>query len=104
MTPTDPEQANFIIKHTAEIVTGAAIVIIGILKFLGRQDKAEAASSILRESPVSHAELLKCQMRVNATIDTHFKELRTELMAEIKELHQKVNTHVSDHHKTAGIN
>ena len=96
MAAPDVEQVNFLVRNIAQIVTGATILLLALLSYLGKRDSAKNARAMLIEVPVSHAELLACQMEVNKVIRTEFDLLRKDFMSEIKELHEKVNTHIKE--------
>lgn len=109
MAAPDPDQIGlmkFVVNNTAEIVTGITILLLGALKVLGRQDKADAAKDVLKSDKVTHyeldARLARCQLEVTKNINHIFdelrdrqdndnKELRIALMQEIKELHTRLN-------------
>jgi len=97
----EPEHVNILIssghwiaKNLDAIITGVVVVLLAVLKLLGRRDVIETTEAVLKERPVSHAELLKCQMKVNTTINNNFEKLRHELMEEVSKLHEKFNTHI----------
>lgn len=89
--PPDPDQVNILVDNLAKIVTGATLIFLALLRFLGRGKQAEQAKVVLTETPVSHAELLECQIGVNKLIREQFEHLREELRTEIKDLHKRID-------------
>jgi len=91
----EPEQVNFVLEHLGKITTALIVLLLGILRLLGKKERATIAKSVLIETPVSHAELLQCQMEVSKELSTlikeNFSELRKEFLEEIRILHQRIN-------------
>jgi hypothetical protein len=94
-TPPEPEHINFFLEHIGKILGALAAILLGWMKYFSdskRTATATIAKAVLTETPVSHTELLKCQMEVNKALDANFKELRKELMDEIRRLHKRIDT------------
>lgn len=92
--PPEPEHINFFLEHIGKILGAVAAILLTWMKYFSDSKKAATASiakAVLTETPVSHAELLRCQMEVNKTVNDNFKELRKELMKEIKDIHERIN-------------
>ena len=82
----------------AKLVTALVVLLLAGLKlFKGGRDKAEIAEAVLTERPVSHAELVSCQLEVTRTINDQFLQLRKDFMDEIKQLHEKINANIHPH-------
>jgi len=96
MSTPDPEQVNFFLEHIGKIFAAAAAALLAASHLIGKNKKAEAAKNILTEKPVSRVELLEFQISItkdfNSLIDEHFKELRGELLTEIKEVHSRIDS------------
>lgn len=90
----EPEHVNFLIRNLAEIVTGIVVILLSLLKILGMKKEAKVAEAILKERPVSHTELMECQMKVNETLTNGLNAIRTELMAEMKDIHLRLDRHL----------
>ena len=93
MTTPSPSEVNFFIEHLGKILGAIAVAFLTAMSYISknRNKKAEIAKAVLTETPVSHTELLRCQMEINVTIADGFKELRKELMTEIKYIHERIN-------------
>lgn len=94
-TPPEPEHINFFLEHIGKILGALAAILLGWMKYFSDSKKSTAATiakAVLTETPVSHAELLRCQMEVNKTINDNFTGLREELMDEIRYIHERINT------------
>jgi len=98
---SDPVQVNFFLEHLGKLLGAAAVIILALMSRLNKNnDKASIAKEVLTERPVSHVELLKCQMEVNATIDVHFKELRKELLEAITTIRKETKEDFNEVYKT----
>lgn len=91
MTTPSPSEVNFFLEHLGKILGALAAVLLTWMKYLSHSKKASLAHAVLTETPVSHKELLQCQMEVNATIVEEFRLLRTEFMKEVKYIHERIN-------------
>lgn len=91
MAHPDPEQVNFIFEHIGKILTALTVVILALVKFITNNKNAGLAKDVLTEKPVSHAELLRCQMEVNATVNANFEKLRSDFMQEVRLIHKRIN-------------
>ena len=96
MAHPDPEHINFFVKHAAEGITAVIIGALALLRYIGyKRDKVEVAEAVLKERPVSHSELLQCQITVTQTLNESMRlqlsEFRQEFMTEIRSLHEKIH-------------
>lgn len=99
MSAPDPSQLHpvlsFITTNADAIVTGAAVLVLSFLRVLGRKDTAQTAIDVIKEKPLTHAEvdlkLLKCQVKVQDNINESLAEFRKELLKEIRILHVRLN-------------
>lgn len=95
MSSPDPEHMNFLVKNIDAIVTGAVVMLLGVLRILGRKETAKTATDIVKERPVTHdevdAKLLRCQLRVQDTLNANFREFRKEFMEEVRALHIRLD-------------
>lgn len=84
MHDTDPEHVSFIVT----IVTGIIVGLLSLLK-LSKSTKGRAvmAEAVLKETPVSHAELIKCQMEVTEKLH---KVIRKEIQGLKDEIRQDI--------------
>lgn len=93
-TPPEPEHINFFLEHIGKILGALAAILLGWMKYFSDSKRAATATiakAVLTETPVSHTELLQCQMEVNRAIDDNFKSLRHELMNEIRHIHRRID-------------
>jgi len=96
--PPDPEHINFFLEHLGKILGSIASVLLAWMAYLSHSKKATMAKAVLTETPVSHAELLRCQMEVNTTVRDEFRLLRKELMNEITNLRDEQKEDVTALH------
>ena len=106
MSAPEHTALSIILENVAAIVTGATVVLLALLSFLGRGKQATIAKAVLTETPVSHAELLECRIEaeksMRAIIKEEFTGLKKEFVDEMRLLHKKQNNHVKDYHSTKG--
>ena len=102
MITPEPEQINFFLEHLGKILGSIASVLLAWMAYLSHSKKATLARAILTETPVSHAELLRCQMEVNLTVRDQFKELRDELLTAIADLRKDARDDVAELHAKIG--
>ena len=96
-----PESTVFslALEHLAAIVTGATVLLLAFLSHIGKAKQADLAKAVLTESPVSHAELLECQMavlnQVNATITDGFADARKDWKQDLQIV---IDSHIKQSH------
>lgn len=95
MAVPDPDSTNAAIGAIAAIVTGVTVLLLAFLSHLGKKEPAEQAKALLTERPVSHTELLQCQINVTDMVREELKEFskefREEFMREVRTLHIRLN-------------
>ena len=93
MSPTpDPEHVNFFFEHLGKFLGATAGALLLAMQYISRSKKAGMARAVLTETPVSHAELLECQMDVKDMVRAELKEFRKDFMEEIKDLYKHINS------------
>ena len=99
MNMQDPHHMGFLMENVGKLIGGVVIVLIGGLKlFSAWRGRAELAQEILREKPVSHAELLECKISVNdfmresvKEINANINALRNEMKEELIRIHERID-------------
>lgn len=85
---------SVVLENVAAIVTGATVILLALLGYLGKKDQSKIAKAVLTETPVSHAELISCRMEtqdaMRAIIREEFKDLREEFIKETNLLHRRI--------------
>lgn len=88
----DPvESSNILVTYMSQIVIGLIGIFLGVLKILGSREKANHVDAILKERPVSHAELKDLELRLTKTVNEAIGSLRTIVREDVKALHSKVD-------------
>ena len=90
--PTDPTQVNFFLEHIGKILGAIAAILLTWMQYVSKSKKATLAHSVLTESPVSHTELLQCKADITDLILERFDRLEDKFMAEIKDIHTRINS------------
>ena len=97
---------SMMLENIAAIVTGATVVLLALLSFLGKGKQAAVAKAVLTETPVSHAELLECRIEAEKSmrgiIKDEFRGLRKDFLAELRILHKRQNDHIKHYHSKKG--
>lgn len=87
----DVEHANFLLRYMAEIVLGLIVVLLAVLKLLGRRTQAESAKAILTEPAVTRVEMLECQMSITTLVRAEFDKFRGEMRDEMGIIHRRID-------------
>jgi len=97
---TSPEQANFILRYLAEIVLGLIVVLLSVLKLLGKKQRAEEAKSVLTDKQATQTDLMALKMEIKSVIQVEFTALRRELQTQWREdmrtVHSRIDKVVSN--------
>ncbi len=88
----DPEHVNFFLEHLGKFLGATAGALLLAMQYISRSKKAAVARAVLTETPVSHAELTELELEMTKTISTQFRDLRKELLEEIKDIYKYINS------------
>ncbi len=88
----EPEQINWVLKYTAAIITSIVLLLLAVLKFVGGRERAVVAEAVLKEKPVSQAQLTRLELNMTNLINNGFEKVGTLLRTETRILHNRINS------------
>ena len=85
------DNVNFLLEWLIEIILGLVVVLLAVLKLLGRGTQAEAAKAILTEPAVTRVEMLECQMKITTLVREEFDKFRGEMRDKLTLIHRRID-------------
>ncbi len=96
MALPEPEQINWILKYTAGIITAIILLLTAVLKlYKHTKEKAVVAEAVLKEKPVSQAQLTRLELQMTNLINAGFEKMTTLLRTENRILHNRINSELT---------